>query len=660
MANAQWIWFPGDFEMMLNLDVHSSRYERGSRLMSVWRVDGFYQSVSFRKTVAITKEQTVKVCAQGEATMEINPGIYVDEWQDGFTLSPGEYKLQITVYNCLRVPSIYVDAPEIQSGDSWIVGCLDNSWHKPGCAGFTDPLSPPCKMPFEITELTPVSIRQTPEGSLVDFGREIMARVSVMLRGKGHALLCYGESETEALDVGRCETTDKLLIDGEEQVFTPITKALRYVHVICSPGVSAENVLAHSEMLPLTNRGAFSCDDPLLNDIYDVALHTLHLNSREFFFDGIKRDRWVWSGDAYQSYLLNHYSFFDNELNRRTSRVLRGRDPMVKHMNNIQDYTLYWLIALWDTYLYTKDLAYLEEIYESAEKVVDFCMQSVDEQGFFHSRPDDWVFIDWAPIDNTGLLSFEQLLFARAMQVMGMVSRLLGKNEQAATYRARFDALLPKIFASFWSDKFGCFTHGPANAPDAVVTKYTNMFAIFFDYLDDEKREQVIRNALLNEAVLPITTPYMRFYELAALCEAGEMDAVTKFLREYWGGMLALGATSFWEAYDPTQSGAEHFAMYGRPYGKSLCHAWSAGPILLYGKYYLGVRPTAPGYARFEVSPQLGGLGKIKGTIPTPDGQIHVTADKDHLQVCNESGGEGTVYWKDEKYPIAPQSTLEV
>nr|GFC72823.1 hypothetical protein [Tanacetum cinerariifolium] len=51
---------------------------------------------------------------------------------------------------------------------------------------------------------------------------------------------------------------------------------------------------------------------------------------------------------------------------------------------------------------------------------------------------------------------------------------------------------------------------------------------------------------------------------------------VLKEMKSYWGGMLDLGATSFWEEYDPAKKGAEHYSMYGRPFGKSLCHAWGA------------------------------------------------------------------------------------
>jgi hypothetical protein len=55
------------------------------------------------------------------------------------------------------------------------------------------------------------------------------------------------------------------------------------------------------EYAPVTERGSFKCSDNLVNKIYDVAKYTFHLNTREFFIDGIKRDRWIWSGDAYQS-----------------------------------------------------------------------------------------------------------------------------------------------------------------------------------------------------------------------------------------------------------------------------------------------------------------------------------------------------------------------
>ena len=152
-----------------------------------------------------------------------------------------------------------------------------------------------------------------------------------------------------------------------------------------------------------------------------------------------------------------------------------------------------------------------------------------------------------------------------------------------------------------------------------------------------------MQSVMLNPDIEPITTPYMRFYELEALCMMGHHDKVLKEIRDYWGGMLREGATSFWEKYVPTEKGVQHLAMYGRPYGKSLCHAWGASPVYLLGKYYLGVCPTKPGYAEFEIRPTLGDLNWMEGDVPTPHGIIHVYMDKTQVRVL-ATEGEGWLY----------------
>ena len=134
----------------------------------------------------------------------------------------------------------------------------------------------------------------------------------------------------------------------------------------------------------------------------------------------------------------------------------------------------------------------------------------------------------------------------------------------------------------------------------------------------------------------------MRFYELEALCALGEQESVMKEMKAYWGGMLKEGATSFWEKYNPEETGTRHLAMYGRPYGKSLCHAWGASPIYLLGKYYLGVKPTKPGYEEYSGTPCLGGWKWMEGTVPTPYGNIHIYMDKKEIRIKSD-GGKGVL-----------------
>jgi hypothetical protein len=178
------------------------------------------------------------------------------------------------------------------------------------------------------------------------------------------------------------------------------------------------------------------------------------------------------------------------------------------------------------------------------------------------------------------------------------------------------------------------------------------MFAIFFGYLDGQKQQEVKENVLLNDKVQKITTPYMRFYELEALCVLGEQNYVRKEIKDYWGGMLDLGATSFWEKYDPGEKGAQHYAMYGRSFGKSLCHAWGASPIYLLGKYFLGVKPLSPGYKEFLVEPKLGGLKWMDGTVPTPDGKIDVYCDLKEIRIKSSGKGTGVLLFKSLSKPV--------
>ena len=79
----------------------------------------------------------------------------------------------------------------------------------------------------------------------------------------------------------------------------------------------------------------------------------------------------------------------------------------------------------------------------------------------------------------------------------------------------------------------------------------------------------------------------MRFYESKHCRRLGRTRIAMKEMKAYWGGMLKEGATSFWEKYNPEETGTRHLVMYGRPYGKA-SPCMGASPIYLLGKYYPG------------------------------------------------------------------------
>ena len=370
----------------------------------------------------------------------------------------------------------------------------------------------------------------------------------------------------------------------------------------------------------------------------------MDLTTREFFMDGIKRDRWTWSGDAIQSYLMNYYLRFDLDCVKRTIRQLRGKDPVTAHVNTIMDYTFYWFKSILDYYQYSGDVAFVKEIFPRMVTLMNYCMIRTNTDGLMEGQPDDWIFVDWVdfPMHKRGTLCFEQILFVEALRAMAVCCTIC-EDEDDGYYQMEAERTLKKVKELFWSEQHHAFLHAIEDGQmNPQITKFPNMFAILYDLVSEEEKQQMMQSVILNKDIPAITTPYMRFYELAALCEMGLQKEVLPEIKAYWGGMLREGATSFWEKYNPEETGCQHLAMYGRPYGKSLCHAWGASPVYLMGKYYLGVKPTKPGYAEYEVKPTLGGLEWMEGEVPTPFGKVYVKMDARQVTVRSD-GGKGTL-----------------
>jgi hypothetical protein len=273
--------------------------------------------------------------------------------------------------------------------------------------------------------------------------------------------------------------------------------------------------------------------------------------------------------------------------------------------------------------------------------------------------PGDWVFVDWARLDNRGEVSVEQILLCRSLEVMAYFAALTGDTTRSLHLSAMAEELKGKVFAVFWDDEQGCLVHHRFQGKQQqTVTLYPNMFALLFGYLNEEQTEHVKRYLLSESREQDITTPYMQFFELSALCELGEQSAVLTKIAQYWGEMLKMGATTFWEVFDPEQEGSEQYAMYGRPFGKSLCHAWGASPLYVFGRYFLGVRPLTPGYQTYRMEPQLGGLDWMNGTIPIPGGQIAVSADTKSLTV-SATGGVGYLRFQSATPPVSSVGLIQ-
>ncbi|WP_345953439.1 alpha-L-rhamnosidase C-terminal domain-containing protein [Mucilaginibacter sp. PAMB04168] len=676
-AKATWIWYPGDYEIWLSNKMQNRRTERGSFFPPFWKLDSHYALIDFHKDYNLAAAEEAEIAVEGQYNLKIDGKAFTG-YPKSITLPAGKHRISLKVYNQGSVPAVFVKSPHIATDSTWLVTFEDKEWidasgktsdvsatqYVPaGAWNFNEAASLPSQFHLPTIPQKAVSLDKKGHSILVDFGKETFGYVKLHgVKGKGKITLYYGESKEEALDTQGGELLDKIEADQSQTGDITIngSRAFRYVNVQYDDDVNINDVSMLYEYSPVEQRGSFRCSDEQINKIWDVAAYTMQLNTREFFIDGIKRDRWVWSGDAAQSYLMNYYLYFDSPTVKRTISALRGKDPVTSHINTIMDYTFYWFISIYDYYQHSGDQAFIKQSYPGMQSMMNYCLSRRNANGLMQGQAGDWVFIDWADgLSKKGEVSFEQLLLCRSLETMALCANIMKDPKAAAKYSALAKDLKAKLFTYYWNAQKHALVHSRINGKQTDnVTRYANMFGIFFNYFNEAQKQDVKKYVLMNDKVQKITTPYMRFYELEALCAMGEQGYVLKQMKDYWGGMLNLGATSFWEEYNPDKKGAEHYAMYGRPFGKSLCHAWGASPIYLLGKYYLGVKPTAPAYQTYVIEPQLGGLQWMEGAVPTPNGDIKVNVTTQQIKVSAQTG-TGTLRIKSKTKPVCNDATIK-
>ncbi|MBO5570836.1 MAG: alpha-rhamnosidase [Clostridia bacterium] len=622
--SAQWIWFPGDFEIYHGMLQNFQREERGFDWPAFWKMDDWRKNIRFFRDYVLATATRFTVRGQGIGYAAVDGRKY--PFGREITCEAGEHRIELFVGNMTALPCVYVEGHVIFSDPHWMADDFTEILPV-GCSPLYRDMSVcPNQILYKYIPCAPAEKRSMNGGVLFDFGRQVNGKLTVSLRdGKRSVTVAYGESEAEALNPEWCYYKEETARSGQQMR----KRAFRYVYV---PDIDLDDIACEAvhEEFPFEKCASFQSDDAALNRIWEISRETFHLCSGLFFIDGVKRDRWIWSGDAYQSYFVNQYLFFDEEINKRTIRALRGNVPITQHLNTIVDYSMLWIISLENHYWMTGDELFLEEMFIKARTLMDLLISQTDGLGFIRGRKGDWIYIDWADIDKDGALCAEQVLLWKCYHVMENIEAVLHKPDSG--YGNRAELLRNNVFQYFWNNEKKALIDTYESGKDHV-TRHANIFAVLFDMVDGKMKDEIVEHVLLNDTVPAITTPYFKFFELDMWGKLDRLDIVWNVIHSYWGGMLAQGATTFWEQYDPSVEGASQYAMYGDPFGKSLCHAWAASPIYLLGRYFLGIHPLEPGYKRYDVAPRTEYFKTLHCTMPIKGGSVRIDYEDGKLQV---------------------------
>ncbi len=461
------------------------------------------------------------------------------------------------------------------------------------------------------------------EWIILDFGRELHGSIQIGSGAKsGHGArvrVRFGESVSEAMSElgvkGACN--DHAIRDdvialpwyGRREFGESGFRFARIDNAGDDP-VQLDYVRAVSLMRPMRRIGRFKSSDERLNAIFDTAVRTVHLCCQDYLWDGIKRDRLVWMGDTHPETMAVLAVFGAADVLPRSLDYMAATCAPDAWMNGMPTYTLWWIRNLAEWYRYTGDLKYLRGHAEYLSKTFAHVRTGM--------RDGRWLagtFLDWPTEHNKEAA-------AAGTQALALICA----RETAFLARALGDAKLEADASALAAElaRQNPEPHGAKSA--AALLALSGM----------RSAKEMFDGTLSKDGHDGVSTFY-GYYMLEAMSAAGETQRALDTVRDYWGGMLDMGGTTFWEDFSlawtngafrvdqmPVAGMKDIHGDYGefcyKGFRHSLCHGWSAGPVPWMIANVLGIRPVGTGCREFEVKPSLGDLDWAEGAYALPDG----------------------------------------
>lgn len=456
---------------------------------------------------------------------------------------------------------------------------------------------------------------------LLDFGKELCGSIRFLIKGAAPGStfhITLGESVSEACSsIGEKNATN----DHSPRDFMALVSAMsdltfglsgfRFakIELVSDAPVTVRNIFAVSIMPYFDREAVITTSDPELNQIIDTAAHTLKLNFQNgYIWDGIKRDRLVWSGDLNQEVITSVYLFGDNKNVTNSLDFLRSETSATAWINGIPTYSAWWVLNLCDYCRLSGNLTYFEANKDYAEAIMENIDQHIAADGTIDFKLGPGAmsfFLDWPSFETPdAVIGTAALLIYTAKAFLAM--------EDNANCRSIIEKL-----------------SGYLTKP--CEFKQTRAFQILAG------REPRGEDAFLEKGGADGFSTFMSYYILSADAKA-DGKQILPIIKEYFGAMLSRGATSFWEDFHmdwlegsgridefPKDGEKDIHGDYGaycyKGFRHSLCHGWASGVLGFIIEYMIGLQLTGDTY---EVHPNPLGVKEIHAKIPVKNGMLSI------------------------------------
>jgi alpha-L-rhamnosidase len=404
----------------------------------------------------------------------------------------------------------------------------------------------------------------------------------------------------------------------------------------------------------ITKKGKFNSSNPKLDELWEACAHTVLCCGVDAYLDCPSREQRAYMGDAYPEALVANVCFGEPRLTKklildccfgqRSDGLMYSFHPGDYKRENhiIPDYTLYLIQITKDYYLYYKDEDIIKQTFTHFELAIQYFWKFINpETGLLGNIP-YWCFIDWSfSHHKPGTWAIINTQFMDVLNFLADCAEKLGRKDLVEQYSNQSKKMRDSIEKTFWNEKEGCYCdyldegelHGLSYMTNSYLIlndiapkeKWDKIVSRIWEYpgVEDSEKKQIDDFYLKNQShhafgdslknLVVVAQPFFMHHVNKCFAKIGRYDLLMKFLKK-WLPMLELGQTkTIWETWSISASE---------------CHAWASTPAYDLSTYWMGVKPSEPGFESVEVSPTFFELTKVEGSYPTCKGGISVNWDK--------------------------------
>lgn len=423
--------------------------------------------------------------------------------------------------------------------------------------------------------------------------------------------------------------------------------SLRWLQIHLHPGrgsVVVSHVGALRREYPWPHEPRVTTSEAPLQKLFDAATNTLRNSAIETFVDGNGRERSQYGSDcAYQKHaadllggdyrqvarFLRSYSqgltpdgyFLDawpsvDRLDRYGQRVVEAT-----HCGAILDCGVQFAFDCWEHYGYSGDPAPLGEPYPRLLRFAQYLREHLRPDGLLPVDQEDYgypiVYIDFKqcyPQQRNRQCPFNLKTAAMFSRALAPMCRTFGDDRLAAELDQVGRRILEATISRFWSPVHGAFVDNLPWARQDGGLRYSDItlgMSVMFDQCPGNAIERSVELLAAKPANLGLGYPTNACWRWWALGKGARPDAILKEFREDWATLDSVLVNNTIK---------ETFGV--RPDTPGQWSHAACGPIYVAAMSLAGIRPLTPGFARYEVRPQLADLPDLALDVQTPRGPI--------------------------------------